>query len=208
MDAKNRTVVGHLRWRSQFAPEPARRFTGFHRVNKFDYTLMNMIARRALECSNVKARGAISDACQHSSCLAFRARRSQDRHHDVSPYQAGAHSQSPVKAYKRGGDAISMRLGFWRSVVNKAHIPKYKVLMELAIKSCFGQDAGKRAKTTGSFGTQRPRGARLCDGADWARVDGGRIKGTQPGWRWCFSSGKTPGGLSCIVLISTATHLT
>ena len=45
--------------------------------------------------------------------------------------------------------------------------------MELAIKSCFGQDAGKRAKTTGSFGTQRPRGARLCDGADWARVDGG-----------------------------------
>jgi len=167
-----------------------------------------MIARRALECSNVKARGAVSDACQHSSCLAFRARRSQDRHHDVSPCQAGAHSQSPVKAYKRGGDAISMRLGFWRSVVNKAHIPKYKVLMELAIKSCFGQDAGKRAKTTGSFGTQRPRGARLCDGADWARVDGGRIKGTQPGWRWCFSSGKTPGGLSCIVLISTATHLT
>jgi hypothetical protein len=33
--------ISSLGWRSQFAPEPARRFTGFHRVNKFDHTLMN-----------------------------------------------------------------------------------------------------------------------------------------------------------------------
>jgi hypothetical protein len=37
----------------------------------------------------------------------------------------GAQSLSVTgKAYKRGGDGTSMRLGFWKSVVNKAHIPK------------------------------------------------------------------------------------
>src|SRR4029077_10174438 len=141
------------RWPSRVPPGPARRFPGFHRVNKFDHTLMNMIARRALECSNVKTRGAVCDACQHSSCLAFRARRSQERHHGcVSPYQARAqHSQLPVKAYKRGGDATSMRLGFRKSVVNKAYIPKLKCLWNSLLK-----DVGKRAKTAGSFDSANP----------------------------------------------------
>jgi hypothetical protein len=48
------SVVDHLRWRSQFASEPASHCSGFHRVG---YALMNVIASRALECSDVKARG-------------------------------------------------------------------------------------------------------------------------------------------------------
>ena len=54
MDAKNRTVVGHLRWRSQFAPEPARRFTAVmdhHAPRSFEVavqysSLQKMILRK------------------------------------------------------------------------------------------------------------------------------------------------------------------
>jgi len=44
-----------LRWRSQFAPEPANRLSGFHRIDKLDHALMNVIASGAFECSDVKA---------------------------------------------------------------------------------------------------------------------------------------------------------
>ena len=67
-------------WRSQFAPEPARCFTGFHRVNQFHHALKNAIARGAFECPDVKARGTGCDAGQHGSCLARGANWSQDDH--------------------------------------------------------------------------------------------------------------------------------
>jgi hypothetical protein len=57
VDAKNRTVVGHLRWRSQFAPEPARRFTAVmdhHAPRSFEVavqysSLQKMIHRKLSE---------------------------------------------------------------------------------------------------------------------------------------------------------------
>ena len=69
-----------LRWSSQFAPQPSRRFTGFHRIHESDHTLMNVIARGALECSDVKASGTRCDAGLHSSCSARKARWSLDDH--------------------------------------------------------------------------------------------------------------------------------
>jgi hypothetical protein len=41
-------------WRSQFASKPALCFSGFHRVN-YDHALMDVIASRTAECSDVKA---------------------------------------------------------------------------------------------------------------------------------------------------------
>jgi hypothetical protein len=38
-------VEAALRRRSQFAPEPARCFPRFHRIDKIDHALMNVIAR-------------------------------------------------------------------------------------------------------------------------------------------------------------------
>ena len=87
-----------LRWRSQFAPQPAQRFTGFHRVNKFDHALMDVTASRAFQCSDIKARPAGRDACQHGARLARGATWTDG--HDARPCdQAGAqHSQSPLEA--------------------------------------------------------------------------------------------------------------
>jgi hypothetical protein len=53
------------RWRSQFTPEPTRGFCGFHRIDLLDHALMNAIASKAFECSDVKARRAGGDPCQH-----------------------------------------------------------------------------------------------------------------------------------------------
>jgi len=69
-----------LRWRSQFAPQPSRRFTGFHRIHESDQSLMNVITRGALECSDTKARGTGCDAGEHGSCLARGAKWPEDDH--------------------------------------------------------------------------------------------------------------------------------
>jgi hypothetical protein len=114
VDAKNRTVVGHLRWRSQFAPEPARRFTGFHRVNSFDHTLMNISHAGRSNVQMSKLGGPLGTRASIVLVRPFRARRGRSivimmfrlvRREDN-------HSQSPVKAYKRGGDVKSIRFGF------------------------------------------------------------------------------------------------
>jgi hypothetical protein len=68
-----------LRWRSQFAPQPTCRFDGFKRIDKGDHLLMNVIAGGALKCPDVKARET-DDVGQHRSCLARRAKWSQDDH--------------------------------------------------------------------------------------------------------------------------------
>ena len=87
-------------WRSEFAGKPTRGFFGFHRIDKLDHALVDVITSGTLERSNVKAGGARGNAGQHGSCSAQGAKRPQDGH-DASPLdQAGAlqSSQSPVYA--------------------------------------------------------------------------------------------------------------
>jgi hypothetical protein len=74
-----------LRWRSQFTPRPARCFPRFHRIDKLDHALMNVIASEAFECSDVKAGWAGSDPCQHRCSLALRTEWSAKRAHDAVP---------------------------------------------------------------------------------------------------------------------------
>jgi hypothetical protein len=98
-----RVIGWALRWRSQFAPEPARRFPRFHRIDERDHALMNMIASGASECPDVKAERAGRagrDPCQHRHRFALRAWWSVERAHDEVPvHQAGAQdSRSPVDA--------------------------------------------------------------------------------------------------------------
>jgi hypothetical protein len=97
-----------LRWRSQFAPEPACRFEGFDRIDKLDHALMNRPALRALERADVNIRGTGGNAGQHGSCLARGAKWPQDEH-DASPWirRESYSSQSPVDAVM-GGDQTSM----------------------------------------------------------------------------------------------------
>ena len=61
--------------RNRVAPEPARRFTRFHRVNSFDHTLMNMIGQRALECSMSKPEGPLGMRASIVLVWPFRSRR-------------------------------------------------------------------------------------------------------------------------------------
>jgi hypothetical protein len=69
-----------LRRRSQFASEPTRDLKRFHRINRLDDELMDLIANRTFECPDVKARGPGGDACQHQVCLAVGAARSMNDH--------------------------------------------------------------------------------------------------------------------------------
>ena len=74
-----------LRWRSQFAPEPAGCFPRFHRIEKGDHALMNVIASGAFECSDVKAGLTGIDPCQHRHRFALRTWWSVNKAHDVVP---------------------------------------------------------------------------------------------------------------------------
>jgi hypothetical protein len=44
LDPDGKNIDAVLRRRSQFTPEPARYFLRFHRIDKVDHALMNMIA--------------------------------------------------------------------------------------------------------------------------------------------------------------------
>jgi hypothetical protein len=101
------------RWRSQFTPQPARRFPRFHR-DKIDHALVNVIASGAFECSDVKAGRAGRDPCQHH--FALRTWWSVKRAHDAVPYIRREHkgSQSPVDAVS-GGDGEQ----------SSTHAPRY-----------------------------------------------------------------------------------
>jgi hypothetical protein len=72
-------------WRSEFAGKPTGSFFGFHRIDKLDHALVDVITSGTFECSNVKARGTGSNAGQHGSCLARGAKWPQDNH-DASPW--------------------------------------------------------------------------------------------------------------------------
>jgi hypothetical protein len=91
-------------WRSKFADKPTGSFFGFHRIDKLDNALVNVVTSGTLERSNVKAGGARGNAGQHSSCLARWAKWPQDNH-DASPGSGGStttlsHRYMPI----RGGD--------------------------------------------------------------------------------------------------------
>jgi hypothetical protein len=70
---------------------------------------MNVIARGALECSDVEARPAGSDPGQDCSCFALWTWWPVKRDHDAVPlHQAGAqNSQSPADAVM-GGDGVTV----------------------------------------------------------------------------------------------------
>ena len=72
-------------WRSEFAGKPTGSFFGFHRIEKLDNALVNVITSGTLERSNVKAGGAWGNAGQHGCCLARGAKWPQDNH-DASPW--------------------------------------------------------------------------------------------------------------------------
>ena len=92
-----RTVVAPpteatLRRRSQFATEPARCFRRLHGIDKINHALMNLIACRAFECSNVKAGCGTRDPRQHRCSFALRAGWSAKRAHDVVPHIRREHN--------------------------------------------------------------------------------------------------------------------
>jgi hypothetical protein len=79
-------TVSTLHRRAQFAPEPTRNFSGIHRIEGLDHALINAIASRALECSDIKARYAWGGPCQRGHCFAPRTWRPVRRTHDASPW--------------------------------------------------------------------------------------------------------------------------
>jgi hypothetical protein len=79
-DGRARRTGGSLRRRVQFAPEPARRFAGFHRVDKLHHLLMDVSASWALECPDIKARVTGGNPRQHGSFLACGATWLEDDH--------------------------------------------------------------------------------------------------------------------------------
>jgi hypothetical protein len=80
------SVEAALRWRSQFAPEPARCFQRFHRIDKIDHELMNVIASGAFERSDAKAGRASRDPRPQRSRFAFRTWWLVKHAHDVVPH--------------------------------------------------------------------------------------------------------------------------
>ena len=102
-------------WRSEFAGEPTCSFSGFHRIDKLDNALVDVITSGTLERSNVKASGARSNARQHGSCLARWAKWPQD-HHDASPWirrehNTLSHRYMPIRD---GDEAIMEPRPSWR----------------------------------------------------------------------------------------------
>jgi hypothetical protein len=75
----------------EFAGKPTCCFSGFHRIDKLDSALVNVITSGTLERSNVKAGGARGNAGQHGCCLARGARWPRDNH-AASPLISGEHN--------------------------------------------------------------------------------------------------------------------
>jgi hypothetical protein len=67
-------------WRFEFAGKPTGIFFGFHRIDKLDNALVDVITSRTLKRPNVKAGGARGNAGQHGCCLARGARWPRDNH--------------------------------------------------------------------------------------------------------------------------------
>jgi hypothetical protein len=93
LDPHGKNIEAVLGRRSQFAPEPGRCFQRFHRIDKLDRALMNVIAS---EGSEVKAGRAGSDPCgsdpwQHRDGFALWTWWPVKNTHDVVPYIGREH---------------------------------------------------------------------------------------------------------------------
>jgi len=99
----------------EFAGKPTGSLFGFHRIDKLDNELVNVITSGTVERSNVKAGGARGNAGQHGSCLARWAKWPQD-HHDASPWirrehNTLSHRYMPIRD---GDEAIMEPRPSWR----------------------------------------------------------------------------------------------
>ena len=70
-EANDETRQAASRWRLKLSHKPAVGFARLHRIDQLDDSLMDVIALRALECPDVKARGGGCDTRQrgHHSAL-------------------------------------------------------------------------------------------------------------------------------------------
>jgi hypothetical protein len=84
---------------------------------------MNVMARRAFECSDVKTGWAGRDTCQHGSCLACGATWSGDNH-DARLGSGGSatRSQSPGGCHYKAGDGATMPRRNAKAPVNFAQL--------------------------------------------------------------------------------------
>jgi len=117
--------VQPLRRRLELSPKPCIRSEGVQRVDLFDRSLMDVIARRAFARPDVEAHRAGCNPRPHGSCLAHGANWSTADHGCFAFVQKGAsqNSQSPVDTegvmMKR-----SMEPSQYRPLFRFAHIRK------------------------------------------------------------------------------------
>jgi len=88
-------------WRSEFAGKPTGSFFGFHRIDKLDHALVDVITSGTFKRSNVKASGTRGDAGQHGSCLARWAKGPQ-KNQDASPWTGGSTTLSVTGGCRDG----------------------------------------------------------------------------------------------------------
>jgi hypothetical protein len=91
-----------LRWGLQLSAKPCVRSEGLHRIDYFDHSLMDVIARRALKRLDVETCGTGRNPHQRGSCLAREAKWS-DNDHDASPWSGGKVTELSVTGRYRGG---------------------------------------------------------------------------------------------------------
>jgi hypothetical protein len=114
-----------LHWRSQFAPEPARCFSRFHRIDQRDHALKNVIASGAFECSNVEAGRTGSDPCQHHHRFALGAWPVKRAHDDAVPYIRREHNTLSHRWMPlEGGDGNNLLPSRPDIMVNTDHFSK------------------------------------------------------------------------------------
>jgi hypothetical protein len=69
---------------------------------------MDVIALRALECPDVKARGASGDTRQHGHCLALWTRWTVKRDHDARSRSGGSVAELSVTGRCREGSVMEL----------------------------------------------------------------------------------------------------
>ena len=120
--------------RLQLAAKPGARSDGLHRIGEqVSHSLMDVMARRALERLDVEANRAGGNPCQHSCRFARGAEWSLV--HDASPLvQAGAlqNSQSPVDT-EGDGDSGSMEPFRVLPLVKIAHFREVEHSFDVAV---------------------------------------------------------------------------
>ena len=133
-----------LRRRSQFARKPTDRFFGFHRIDKFDHALVDVVASRTFEGSNVKSGGVRGNARQHRNCFALWTWWPMKLDHGASPwirrerYRSLSHRVVAIMGRRWGEHGTSEV----PALVNTAHMPK-EIPVSLANCGVPGFKSGK-----------------------------------------------------------------